>query len=159
MSIPRRKKLFTMDGAEFLIAPLTYDELDEYGERLKTTREKVLDLNLPAEAEPEQIPKHLRDEMRANAFYLVCCGMNNAIPEVVEQKEKLQDGQIDQAAYDAAVKPFEITPRKLAKQMDDVTASILTTKILELNGVRSLSIVEYQQRKNKSNEGETLASS
>ena len=36
-----------MDGAEFSLAPLTYDEMEEYARRVKATQEKIADLKLP----------------------------------------------------------------------------------------------------------------
>ena len=106
MPLAKRKKLFVLDGAEYTIAPLTYDEMEAYAEKIKATNEKL------SNEEPSVIPEDLRREMLNNALYVVCCGLNNA-----------------------GIDPL-VTPEILRREMDDVLAGALVTEILKFNGLR-----------------------
>ena len=131
MALPVRKKPFELDGAKFTIAPLTYDEMEEYSRRVKETNEKRIALKLE---DDQPIPEDLRKEMRLNAFYLICRGLNNAGAEP------------------------EITPTILAAEIDDVLGAALATEILQFNGLKVPSGVELANRL-RNPEGETPASS
>ena len=97
-----------MDGAEFSLAPLTYDEMEEYARRVKATQEKIADLKLP---ETAPVPQDLREQMRDDAFYALCCGLNNAGAEP------------------------PVTSEMVKKEIDDQLGAELVVQTLKFNGL------------------------
>ena len=131
MLLPRRKKTFVMDGAEFTISPLTYDEMETYGEKLKAFNEKLATLKL---GDDQPVPLDLRKEMRENAFYVICRGLGNGADTV--------------------------TPEQLAREIDDTLAGELVMEILKFNGLSVPSKEEMERaRARKAAAGETQVSS
>lgn len=104
MPLPRRKKPFTMDGAEFILSPLTYDQLEEYLERAKATAEKLEQLKLKPE---DKIPEELANERTANAFFVIRCGLST---------------------------PDTLSDEVIRAEIDDTLGARLVREILTLNG-------------------------
>lgn len=71
--IPRRRKLFSIDGAEFIVAPLSHDELIKYGEMEEEFNKLKPDL---AKLTPEQ-----HELARKMTRYAICCGLNGVNPD------------------------------------------------------------------------------
>ncbi len=135
MPIPRRKKPFTFDGAEVILSPMTYNELDEYGVRRKETGEKIEALKLPAGALFSDYPEELRKEMRNNALFVVRCGMNNA-----------------------GIDP-PVTEESLQAEMDDILAGLIAAEVFRLNGFKVPTPEEADRLAKASTKGESQASS
>jgi|SRR5271157_6019405 len=131
MALPRRKKTFTMDGAEFVISPLTYDEMEAYGEKLKAFNENLASLKNNSKPQTIKlddevpIPVEVRKEMRENAFYVICCGLNNAGAEPL------------------------VTSEMLTKEIDDKLAGELVMEILKFNGLEMPSLEEMKRARNR----------
>jgi len=68
--LPRRKKPVTIDGADFVISPLSVDELIEYGEMEKTFQEKKPDITA--------LTVEQRLELKGRTAFAVACGLNGA---------------------------------------------------------------------------------
>jgi len=158
LALPRRIKTVTIDGAEFKIAPLTYNELEEYGERVKTAREKRLEFEKQNDDKEAASPPELQKEMRNNAFFAICCGLNNAIPEIIAQQDLLFREQISSEDYDKAIAAIAITPKQLLAQVDDLLGAQLASEILNFNGLQMPSKAELLAR-SRAGVGETQASS
>ena len=115
--LARRKKECNFDGAEFVISPMTYNQIEEYGEMQKQFREKhkdfiALDANdLLTEEQQEKYQPAIKAS-RAIAHFVLCAGLNNA-------DEKLQ-----------------LTPQEVVAEMDDGLAGNLIREILLFSGVR-----------------------
>jgi len=65
VKVARRKKSVEVDGASFVISPLTYSQIEEHALRSKAWNDT------PSE-------KRDRKVLRDLALWVVCCGLNNA---------------------------------------------------------------------------------
>jgi hypothetical protein len=73
--LARRRKTFELDGAQFVIAPLTYGQLEEYAAKSKEINEKFKD----KKAEEYQQEDWL--VYRSMRFWVICAALNNATPD------------------------------------------------------------------------------
>jgi hypothetical protein len=176
--IARRKKTINIDGAEFIFSPLTYDELEHYAllqEELRT--------DVSAGKIKEDSADHQK-RLRSRVFYFICCGLNNAKPEVQKlQSEKItaiHSGKTDEEAeliYKDGMKilaaeGIAVTEKNLRAEMDDDLASDLWREIFKFtdSGITILSkedirkivkdkLEKEKQGKESKSEGEAQASS
>lgn len=131
--IARRKKTVELDGAAFIITPLTYKEMTEYGE-LSAEWEKQsgnVDLN--------KLSQSQREMLQRNTFYVIRCGLNGALQPGAEQ----------------------ITDDDIRAEMDDMTAGKLFRAIIEFTGLKLPSEEEIRRKMEAGApaEGETKADS
>jgi hypothetical protein len=115
--LARRKKDCTFDGADFVISPMTYSQIEEYGLMQKEFREKhkdfiALDPNALLTEEEQEKYQPAVQASRAIAHFVLCAGLNNA-------NEALQ-----------------LTPQDVVAEMDDGLAGKLIREILLFSGVR-----------------------
>src|SRR5271156_2603915 len=115
MPLARRKTSFTQDGAEFQIAPLTYDEYEIYLEQQK----ELASLNLS----DDNFPEEARQKSRRLTFFVVCCGLNNAVSQIIEAQDKLARDKLSEDEYNVVVKEHGTTEAVLLKEMDDFLAA------------------------------------
>lgn len=109
-----RTKTVTMDGADYKIAPLTFDQVDRYIE------------NIPDG--PEQAAK-----IKERSFWMVCWALNNALGIPDEDDQQTLEGMADVTT--GTSKPW--TPTRLRKEMDIPFFNELSKEILILSGLRS----------------------
>ena len=122
--IARRTKSVTHDGATFVISALSFDELEAYGIMQKDLGEAI------------EAKKDIREKARTNTFFVLCCGLNNAVKEIQEAQELLQFGKIDQPAFEDKIRPFAVTTKILRSVIDDLLASNLWRDILIFTGLK-----------------------
>jgi hypothetical protein len=151
MAIARRKKTVEFDGAQFIISPLTYNELEQYGE----LKEKF-----SSDTTSGKLTKGSKEwfkAARSNVFFVVRCGINNAIPEV----QRLQNDRI--AALEAGNRTAEveetysngmrdlvgqgiaISEANLLGEMDDELATDIWREVLGFSGLEMLSKEELKK--------------
>lgn len=140
MPIARRKKVIKILDketnaieAEFTISPLTFSEMETYADMQRQFSEDIESKKFKDDS------KEAITRSRANVFFVICCGLNNAGMEPA------------------------VTAEQLPKEIDDVLATKLWRAILEFTGITlptEEQIKEIMKRKAESKpEGEAQASS
>src|SRR5579872_2297457 len=95
----------SIDGAEFIISPLTFSEMETYADMQRQFAEDI------AAKKFDENGKESLSRSRSNVFFVICCGLNNAGMEPV------------------------VTAEQLPKEIDDVLATKLWRSILEFTGI------------------------
>ena len=77
MPLSRRIKTVEFDGAVFTIYPLTYSQLEQYAEMVKSI------------ASADLASKEIAHKARANVFFVICSGLNTlpADSDAITEKE------------------------------------------------------------------------
>jgi hypothetical protein len=70
--LPRRKMTFEKDGATFVIAPLTYGQLEEYATKSKEINDKYKDKPASDYTQEDWFA------YRSVRFWVICAALNNA---------------------------------------------------------------------------------
>lgn len=152
-AIARRKNTYKLDGgAEIVYGPLSFDELEAYGERRDNTNKKITAYR--KEHKTGTLPKDIVAEMQDNCFYAVCCGINNAIPEVIALQDKLEFEVITQEEFDIQVKPFAVTAKFMRRRLDDKLCADLLMEVLRFTGLNIPTKAELEKMQKTMNEGE-----
>ncbi len=79
--LPRRKKPVTIDGADYIISPLSVDELIKYGEMEEKLKNQEFDIS---NLTPEQ-----RSDLKGRTAFAVASGLNGATPSLGLTQEDL----------------------------------------------------------------------
>lgn len=111
--LARRKKTFEKDGAQFVISPLTFGQLEEYAATSKAINEKFKDKD--PNAKPGTDKAYTADELKEYQnlrFWVICAALNNA-----------------------AANGEAITENDIREQMDDGTAQPLWEDIIQFSGL------------------------
>ena len=121
--LARRKKTVVVDGASFLISPLTFDQIEQYTQRATEFHEKHKNGNNgDAASEVARFSPEDQRELRDNTFFVICAGMNNA-----DETLGLQSSD-------------------LSADMDDITAAWLFGEIMEFTGIHVPKLEEIKRQ-------------
>jgi len=82
--LARRRKTFELDGAQFLISPLTYGQLEEYATKSKEINDRLKDKDAKEYAATDW------QEYRSLRFWVICAALNNADPEAGVTEEDVR---------------------------------------------------------------------
>jgi hypothetical protein len=153
--IARRKKTFEMDGAKYIISPLTYDEVEAYGLATEQFAQKRIAAGSGRGNFTTEEMKQLRD------ITLTCIAqsLNSANDTITDARDAIRARNMTLEEYAEKIEPLELTVSDLTAEMDDIMAAKLFREVVGMTGLRVPTDAEVEAAMRAPAEGEAKASS